>query len=78
MKNHLYMIVSLWVVIFNNMNIEATQKIRWLQQAEGHRPCFRSGRIICKYEDRCCWAEICDVENNHIKPSIKFVVVDKD
>jgi len=50
------------------------QKVRWLQQAEGHRPCFRSGNIVCKYEDKCCFAEICDVEM--IKPLTKIEVVE--
>jgi len=35
------------------------QKVRWLQQAEGHRPCFRSGKIVCDHEHECCWASIC-------------------
>ena len=50
------------------------QKVRWLQQAEGHRPCFRSGKIVCDHEHDCCWSEICDVEM--IKPLIKFEVVE--
>ena len=72
------MIVYLWVVIFNNMNQEIIHKIRWVQQIEGHRPCFRSGKITCKYKNKCCWVEICNVENNHVKPLIKFEVVDRD
>ena len=44
------------------MKAEAINKIRWLQQAEGHRPCFRTGKIICAYEYECCWSDICDVE----------------
>jgi len=35
------------------------QKVRWLQQAEGHRPCFRTGKVTCKYKDKCCWASMC-------------------
>jgi len=58
------------------MKTEAIKKIRWLQQAEGHRPCFRTGEIACKYKDRCCWADICDIGN--IKPLIKFEVIDRD
>ena len=50
------------------------QKIRWLQQAEGHQPCFRSGKIICDHEHKCCWSEICDVEM--IKPLIKIKVIE--
>ena len=60
------------------MNKEIIQKIRWLQQAEGHRPCFRSEKIFCEYENKCCFAEICDFEMSHIKPLIKFEVIDKD
>jgi len=56
------------------MKTEAVNKIRWLQQAEGHRPCFRSGRIVCNYEHECCWAEVCNVEM--IKPTIIFEVTD--
>ena len=60
------------------INLEIIQKVRWLQQAEGHRPCFRTGKIVCDYGHTCCWAEICDVKMIHIKPLIKFEVVDKD
>jgi len=58
------------------MNQEIIHKIRWLQCAEGHRPCFRSGKIICKHKDKCCWAEICDFEMEHIKPLIGFEVIE--
>lgn len=56
------------------MKQEIIQKIRWLQQVEGHRPCFRSGKIICNYEHECCFTEICDVEM--IKPLIKVEVIE--
>jgi len=56
------------------MKQELIHKIRWLQQAEGHQPCFRSGKIICEYEYECCFSEICDVEM--IKPSVKIEVIE--
>lgn len=58
------------------MNQEIIHKIRWLQRVEGHRPCFRSGKLECSYENECCWAEICDFEMNCIKPLIKFEIVE--
>jgi len=60
----------------HKMNQEIIHKIRWVQQIEGHRPCFRSGKIVCRYEDRCCWAEICDNKDKHIKPLIKYEVIE--
>jgi len=59
------------------MNLEIIHKIRWVQQIEGHRPCFRSGKVVCDFEDRCCWAELCDFEMNKIKPLIKFEIEEK-
>ena len=56
------------------INLEIIQKVRWLQQAEGHRPCFRSGKIICPFEDKCCWSGICDVEM--IKPLVEVEVIE--
>jgi len=56
------------------MNQEIIHKIRWLQQAEGHRPCFRTGKFSCSYKNRCCWAEICDMEM--IKPLFIIEVVE--
>ena len=50
------------------------QKVRWLQQAEGHRPCFRSGNTMCSYKHKCCFYEICDVEM--IKATIIIEVID--
>ena len=55
------------------MNQEIIQKVRWLQQAESHSPCFRTGKLECKYKDSCCFAEICLVETN-IKPLFIFEV----
>jgi len=45
------------------MNKEAVQKIRWLQQAEGHSPCFKTGQVNCVYRDKCCWACFCKPDN---------------
>jgi len=50
------------------------QKVRWLQQAEGHRPCFRSNNIMCTHKHDCCWAEICEVEM--IKPLFLAEVIE--
>jgi len=35
-------------------------KVRQVQQAEGSRPCFRTGVNLCPHAERCCWWEICD------------------
>ena len=43
----------------NMRNIEAIQKIKFIQKLEGHQPCFGSGKITCKYKDKCCWASMC-------------------
>jgi len=58
------------------MNQELIQKVRWLQRAEGHQGCFRSGKIICDHENECCFAEICDFEISHIKPLFKYEVIE--
>jgi len=42
---------------------EAIQKIRWLQKAEGHHPCFKTGRVNCIYRNKCCWACFCKPDN---------------
>ena len=57
------------------MNLEAIQKIRWLQTTEGHHPCFKTNQVSCIYRNKCCWAEMCFSEPK-IKPLIKFSIVE--
>ena len=54
----------------------AIQKIRQLQEQEGHRPCYRTDRVICPYIESCCWAEGC-MNKVFIRPLFKFNVVEE-
>jgi hypothetical protein len=56
------------------MNSIAIQKIRELQEAEGNKPCFRSGKLECPHEYSCCWSELCDFEMSRPKAIHKFEV----
>ena len=55
------------------MNPETINKIRDLQRAEGNGPCFKTGQSFCKWQQECCWSEIC-LEEFKIKAIHKIEV----
>lgn len=58
------------------MNLVIIQKIRWLQTAEGHRPCFKTDNVECPFVKTCCWTELCADEDVKVKPLLKFEVIE--